>query len=370
MKDTELIIQAFKSVESKIERLKQIESELNSLNTRGFEGEVRSIRSKLKKPQRVDEVSQEFASLKRNIEARKMAEGATIAEVSREGQTQRKQDFGGDIFGDISKKYDIDPTPFGGGGFADVHKATRKEDGRVVAIKIPRFAKFATLDLTVVHGFEKEAHTWSTLHHPNIVEFIEYGTKPYPWISMEYVENGSLRQRIGHLSLKETLDIAIHLCDALYHAHHVGVFHQDIKPENILFDSKNNPKLTDWGLGKWTLDTSRQTGFVGMTPPYSSPEQVKPSEFGKTSFLTDIFQCGVVLYEMVTGQLPFKGEGPFELSQSITSSNPPKLIEINPRLPTIIDSVIDRCLAKKQEDRYKDISAMEEALKDIRKRLQ
>ncbi|MBI4333667.1 MAG: serine/threonine protein kinase, partial [Chloroflexi bacterium] len=121
----------------------------------------------------------------------------------------------------------------GAGGFAEVYKAIRKEDGLTVALKVPRLAGFQT---TQPEAFLKEADHWKNLRHPGIVRLIEFGQTPIPYIAMEYMPGGSLRSRIGSLTLPEALAIAGQLAEALFYAHRHGLVHLDIKPENVLFD--------------------------------------------------------------------------------------------------------------------------------------
>lgn len=357
MKDLDTIVREFKVFGAKVQRLKQAEAELASLNTEEFESEARSIQSKLKQPQYVDDVEYQLSTLKRKLKAKQVEHGATVAMSSATRGKQSKPDLGGDI----SRNYDVLEL-IGFGGFADVYKAKRKVDGRLVAIKIPRIAQLATVE---PRAFLQEAELWSRLKHPNIVEIIEFGTKPYPWICMEYLEKGSLRQRIGKLNLDDALDIAIQICDSLYYSHHLGVIHRDIKPENVLFNEHDRPKLADWGLGKMMLELSMHSGYTG-TPAYSSPEQVKPAEFGDVGWWTDIYQCGAIIYEMVTGQLPFKGQSPLELALSIASGEVSKPSEVVAGLPEELDKVVAQCLARNKEERYKDISMLKAALEEIK----
>lgn len=360
MKKLDEIVQAFKIFGEKVQRLKQLESELNALNAESYEAEVESIRANLKKPQAIEQVEREMDSLKRNIKYKDVDRGVTLAAPSKREDRPPKPELGGEI----SEKYEILDL-LGFGGFADVYKAHRKEDGRIVAIKVPRLAQFETVEPRI---FLEEAQLWSRLSHPNIVEVIEYGTKPYPWIAVEYMEGGSLRLKIGDLKLEESIDIALKICDALYYTHHLGVIHRDIKPENILSDKENNPKLADWGLGKMMIDLSMRSGSTG-TPYYSSPEQVNPAKFGDVGWWTDIYQCGAVLYEMVTGKLPFEGQSTLELAISITDSEVVKPREVNPELPEEINDVVAQCLAKDIGERYKDISIMKTALENIKRSL-
>jgi len=371
MKDIQEIEREFKKFGEKVERLKQLERELKTLNTQGFESAVQSITGKLKKPQLVDEVAREIEVLRKSIET-----------DGRKRTVLARREVG------MSEKYDIQEL-IGLGGFADVYKATKKDDGRFVAIKRPRLAQSETIETPI---FLEEAKLWSQLHHRNIVEVIEYGPEPIPWIAIEYMEGGSLRSKIGRwfppikdregkekaelpAHFEECISIAIQLCDALGWAHNLGFIHRDIKPENILFDNQNNPKLSDWGLGKRTIELAMnsaqtmQSGIMG-TIAYAAPEQVKPEHFGQTGWWTDIYQCGAVLYEMAIGQLPFPGEGIFKMAGNIVETDLVKPSNINPELPKKIDVIVAKCMAKDKENRYQDIYMMKADLESIKESLE
>ncbi|UCC59428.1 MAG: protein kinase [Dehalococcoidia bacterium] len=374
MRSINEIEQGFRTFAFKLQRLYQFGVELDSLNTEGFEKEVQSIRAKLKQPKAVAQVAEEIDALKKRIQARETnsrkerveaREIDTMATVAAPSKSAEAQPLTRELGGELSEKYEVMDL-IGFGGFADVYKARRKEDGQIVAVKIPRLAQFETVE---PGAFLQEAQLWSRLSHPNIVKVFEYGTKPYPWIAVEYMEKGSLRSRIGQITLEECLEVALQICDALYYTHHLGVIHRDIKPENILCDSENNPKLSDWGLGKMMIELSMKSGSTG-TPYYSSPEQVSPAKFGEVGWWTDIYQCGAVLYELVTGQLPFQGQSPLELALSITGSEVVKPSDIKPDLPAEFDSIIEQCLAKDKDMRYKDISIMRSALENVKSSLQ
>ncbi|MEM2507260.1 MAG: serine/threonine-protein kinase [Nitrososphaeria archaeon] len=145
----------------------------------------------------------------------------------------------------------------GSGGFGEVFKCY-DANNRVMALKFPKIKSLETVSADVFKKFLDEAKVWSKLKHPNIVEVFSYGVKPVPWIAMEFMEGGSLDEKLkyGPLKLTDALNIAIKVSDAIYFAHHHGVVHQDIKPKNILFDRQGNPKITDWGLSKVLLEES------------------------------------------------------------------------------------------------------------------
>jgi hypothetical protein len=248
----------------------------------------------------------------------------------------------------------------GSGGFSDIYRAERS-DGLIVALKVPRLAPFQTF---VPSDFLKEAEIWSKLNHPHIVKVFEYSAKPYPWIAIEFMEGGSLRSRIGKLSLEDSLDIALKLSQALFYAHHYGVIHRDIKPENVLFDQLDTPKLTDWGLGKVMLEASRSvSGFKG-TLAYSAPEQLSVTKYGEPDWRTDIYQLGAMLFEMLTGQLPFGGELARILTEELVP--PSKLV---PGIPPEVDELVLRSIARKKEDRFSDVSLLSDYLQKALKQL-
>jgi hypothetical protein len=267
-----------------------------------------------------------------------------------------------DVSVQLSKKYKTFDA-IGFGGFSDVYKAQRKKDGLVVALKVPRMVQFATIQPTL---FIDEAKIWKKLTHKNIISIYEYGTRPYPWIAMEYMEGGSLRGKIGKVSIKEALDILLEICDALYYTHHLGVVHRDIKPDNILFDMKGTPKVGDWGLGKLMLDLSTKTGSSG-TPAYSAPEQINPNEYGETGWWTDIYELAATAYEMFTGKTPFTGTGALELALNILNDELIAPSSINHEIPEELDRVLIKALSRKKDDRYKDISVMVEDLAKVEK---
>ncbi|MFC1999813.1 serine/threonine-protein kinase [Chloroflexota bacterium] len=256
----------------------------------------------------------------------------------------------------------------GSGGFADVYLG-RSNDGLTVAVKIPRLSQYETIESK---DFMGEAELWSRLGKqklPYIVELYECGAVPYPWIAMEYMAGGSLRERMGSLAWRDALDIAMKLMQALHSAHHHGVIHRDIKPENVLFHNQDTPKLTDWGLGKVLLDASMSSiGFKG-TIAYSAPEQLAGSRFGVVDWRTDIYQMGMLVYEMLTGQLPFAGLEPGTVIPRILTEEPLPPSKVNTGIPAGLDAPVLRALAKGKEDRFQTMDAfkdrLEEALKGL-----
>lgn len=247
------------------------------------------------------------------------------------------------------------------GGSSDVYRAERK-DGLIVAMKIPRLDPESTSEYNFIL---KEAELWSKLNHSSIAKIYEYGATPYPWIAIEYMEGGSLRKLIGKLSLEKSIGISIQIADALFYASHLGIIHRDLKPENILFDNNNIPKIVDWGLGKRLLDMTGNMSTSKGTVLYSAPEQLSPSRFGNADWRTDIFQFGIVLYEMIAGKHPFSEYKFEDIYDDITNKEIPAPSQQNPQIPIELDRIIIKATAKRKEDRYQDFSALIDDLKDI-----
>ncbi|RLC92924.1 MAG: hypothetical protein DRI40_09410 [Chloroflexi bacterium] len=352
----------FEALQARIERLKQAEHELDALDAppEVFGTEIESIRSKLRTPSKVEEVEQELTALKELVAkpAEAPDKDAPVANASQAvDELQEVPPIG--VLPELAG-YDV-LDRIGAGGFSDIHRA-RRQDGLVVALKIPRLSPFQTL---VPSDFLREAELWSKLDHPYIVKVYEYGTKPYPWIAMEFMEGGSLRARIGTLSLKESLQIGVEMAQVLFYAHHHGIIHRDIKPENILFDMDKTSKLTDWGLGKMLLESSMTaSGFKG-TLAYSSPEQLSGSRFGGVDWRTDIYQLGTVLHEMLTGQKLFLGDEPGATIARILTEEPTAPSKVRPDIPQELDRIVIKAVARRKGERYQDVSALEEDLQTV-----
>ena len=241
----------------------------------------------------------------------------------------------------------------GKGGFARVFKAKRKQDGKVVAIKIP-----ISLDSATGKSFLREIENWTKLKHPNIVRVYDYNILPIPFFEMEYCEDSleNLLRRRGYLPPMEAAGIIFDIAEGLKYAHSLRIIHRDLKPSNILL-KQGIPKISDWGLSK-VLKESRSSTFASLTPHYAAPEQISKSKFGSTDERTDIWQLGVIFYQLVTGKLPFEGEDFIEVSSSIVYETPERPSEINPDAEPL-DDIIMRCLAKRKEERYESTAELQ-----------
>lgn len=256
----------------------------------------------------------------------------------------------------LSARY-ADVTYIGRGGNARVFRAVRRADGETVAVKIP----LGTDELTGRY-FLKEMRIWEGLDHPNIVRLYALNILPVPFVEMEYVER-SLQEIEKPVSEAVALKIARGVAAGLGYAHERGVIHRDIKPANLLVAPGWVPKITDWGLGKEVADTGT-TSVTAFSLDYAAPEQVSPSQFGPPGRETDIFQFGVVLYELLTGGRPFPGEGIGEVSMAILTADPPLPSTLDPALAGW-DRVVGRCLAKDPERRYHSVADLLDALDGV-----
>jgi serine/threonine protein kinase/Tfp pilus assembly protein PilF len=270
-------------------------------------------------------------------------------------------------------------SPIGSGGMGEVFLARDKKLDRQVAIKFlnQKFSK----DEALLSRFKQEAKAASALNHPNILTVYEVGENDGAhYIATEYIDGKTLRERMkSRLTFDDTLSIMVQTAEALSAAHQAGIVHRDIKPENIMVRSDGYVKVLDFGLAKLTeIDSSdgeEQTrklvkthpGVVMGTATYMSPEQAR----GKpTDARSDVFSFGVVLYELVTGRVPFSGETMTDTLSSIISSEPQPVTTIAPHLPRELQRIIQKTLKKKRDQRYHSTRDLLVDLKELRDELQ
>ncbi|MDI3474745.1 MAG: eukaryotic-like serine/threonine-protein kinase [Thermococcaceae archaeon] len=253
----------------------------------------------------------------------------------------------------------------GEGGFAKVFKVKRKSDGEIVAIKIPR------IDERTSGLFIKEVAAWYNLNHENIVRLYKADILPIPYLEMEFVEGVELDEKtIRDLDAypkpvdEETaLKIITGIANGLKHAHSKGIYHFDLKPLNVLLKSDLTPKITDWGLAKISARSSLSQHY-GYSPLYASPEQLDEEVFGIPDHRTDIYQLGLIFYELLTGGLPYSATTPGALIGKILQARPKRPSEINPALAKY-DGLFEKLLAKKKEDRFSSVEEFLEALNSL-----
>jgi beta-lactam-binding protein with PASTA domain/class 3 adenylate cyclase/tRNA A-37 threonylcarbamoyl transferase component Bud32 len=256
----------------------------------------------------------------------------------------------------------------GSGGMADVYLARDRELDREVAFK--KLRQHYAHDEEVVERFEREAKSAASLSHPNIVSVYDRGeTKDGSYyIVMEHVPGGNLKERIlekGPLPPDEAAAIALQVARALEAAHERGVVHRDVKPENVLLTESGEAKVADFGIARAVAaSTVTKTGFVVGTAHYLSPEQALGHPATPRS---DLYSLGVVLYEMLTGELPHDAETPVGIVMKHVSGRlqPPR--DVNPEVPEELDAVVVRLLARDPEDRYRDAVEVIEDLERVRR---
>ena len=243
----------------------------------------------------------------------------------------------------------------GRGGIAWVFSARRKSDGIKVAVKIP-----ISFDETTGKCFLNEIAAWETLRHENIVEVTAVNILPVPYVEMEFVP-GSLEAVEKPIPVWKAVHIINGITAGLQYAHEHGFIHRDIKPHNILLTDAVVPKITDWGMSKVLAADVKKSSIAGFSLSYAAPEQVSPSEFGRTGERTDIYQLGVVFYELVTGSIPFGGESIVEVGNSILRDDPIPPSEYNPDAEAV-QKIILKCLEKDPARRFQSAAELLDAL--------
>ncbi len=257
----------------------------------------------------------------------------------------------------------------GEGGMGVVYKAHDTRLDRDVALKF--LPQYLTSDPTEKERFYHEARAAAALTHNNIAvvhEIGEYDNQIF--IAMEYVEGKTLKQLLTSepLPIKKVLDIAIQVCEGLAAAHEKGIVHRDIKSDNIIVTGKGQPKITDFGLAKVKGATKlTKAGSTLGTAAYMSPEQAQGEEVDQRS---DIFSFGVVLYEMLTGRLPFRGEHHAALIYSIINEQPAPVARFNEEVTPELEHIVMKALTKETDERYQHADDMLADLRSERKKLE
>jgi serine/threonine protein kinase len=267
-------------------------------------------------------------------------------------------------------KYEIIRT-LGKGATAVVYLARDPNSGREVAVKLIRFGEDnAVMSRRLRKLFQIEGSTGRRLNHPNIVKIYDAQIESdQAYIVMEYIEGQALDYYCAInrlLPMHRAIGIIFKCCLALDHAYRQGVVHRDIKPANIMIDADDNPKITDFGLAlNLHKDMNRDSTFImGVgSPAYMSPEQIKNYPLNQK---TDLYSLGVVLFQLLTGRLPFRAANHGALTYKIVNMDPPSVCDLNPNLPTGLDPILKKALEKDLYNRYRNGAEFAKDLSTVR----
>lgn len=262
-------------------------------------------------------------------------------------------------------KYELDPTPIGRGAMGIVYKAFDPDLWQSVAIKVIR--------TEILEGpgegnarlrFKNEAVAGRRLRHPNIVPVYDYGEEQEcSYIVMAFVEGRRLKDVLDgdhRFSVPEALSIMDQLLEALDYAHRKNVVHRDIKPANILYGEDGRIQVADFGIAKVDASTLTRTGAVLGTPGYMAPEQWQGTPSDQRA---DLFAAGVILYELLTGEQPFRGSTGIATMQQVLSLEPVRPSQLNIQVPLVLDKIVAKAIAKRREERFPFAGEFASALK-------
>jgi tRNA A-37 threonylcarbamoyl transferase component Bud32 len=252
----------------------------------------------------------------------------------------------------------------GQGGMATVFKAYHAALDRYVALKVLHPAFFE--DQSFIGRFQREARVVAKLEHPNIVPIYDYSeAEKRPYLVMKYIEGETLKARLsrGSLNANEIKRVVDSVGSALAYAHKQGILHRDIKPSNVLIQNDGAMYLADFGLARIAQagESTLSSDSIMGTPQYISPEQARGDKDLDEG--TDIYSFGVMLYEMVVGQVPFSADTPFSIIHDHIYTPLPIPRSVNENVPESVERVLLKALAKERADRYEDVSSMVEAFK-------
>jgi eukaryotic-like serine/threonine-protein kinase len=286
-----------------------------------------------------------------------------------------------DLIGQSIGHYQIESL-LGVGGMGQVYLARDERLGRKVALKL--LPERLTVDETQLSRFKTEARSASALNHPNILTVYEIGAEGNrQFIATEFIEGMTLRASLGcgRMNLHAALEIAVQVASALAAAHETGVVHRDIKPENIMLRPDGYVKVLDFGIAKLTEQSpasdhyevgttavlQTRPGLVLGTGHYMSPEQARGQ---KVDARSDIWSLGVVIYEMIAGIPPFRGETPSDCIASILTTEPPPLSGVLPDVSLNLESILQKALRKNSDERYQTIKEMLADLRNLKGELE
>ena len=252
-------------------------------------------------------------------------------------------------------------------GMATIYKAWDEKAERHVALKVPHL-QFES-DVAFFSRFEREAEIGRRLDHPGILRFFDVpGPKSRPYIVMELLQGRTLAQVLNEvrpLPVADAVQIAIRIADALVHMHERGIVHRDLKPQNIMICDDGTLRVMDFGIARGT--EMRRLTFVGFTPAMGTPDYMAPEQVKgrRGDARTDIYSLGAILYEMVTGTTPFKGDNPFLVMNARLSGDPIAPREVNAEIPPELEEIILHAMERDPRRRYQSAAEMKAELEDF-----
>jgi eukaryotic-like serine/threonine-protein kinase len=262
---------------------------------------------------------------------------------------------------EVAGRYTV-RSPIGEGAYSVTYRAIDNALQRDVAIKVLReqYAAHEGFD----SRFEREARSAARISHPNVISVYDYGRQGHlPYIIMQFVDGPNLKEYVreeGPLTVEESINFARQILDGLSAIHDEGIIHRDVKPQNVLIDDGMQAKITDFGVAFVTVDPGlTETGMAVGTAAYMAPEQASGEAVGPQA---DLYAVGVILYELLTGRLPFPGDNPVQVMYRHVNEMPAPPRSINRSVPLGVEAVVLKALAKDALDRFPDARTMRDAL--------
>jgi serine/threonine protein kinase len=275
---------------------------------------------------------------------------------------QENKTYGQQLSPEFLAKYEITGL-LGEGGMGQVLRGRQKGLGRDVAIKLLTMRSYATPERR--ERFRHEAQRCANMNHPNLVGVYDYGEDgERPYMVMELVDGESIAERLkreGRFSIRETLKIGIDICEGLQYAHDLGLVHRDIKSDNVLLDKKEKQvKVADFGIAIEADEGEEKNNVIIGTPSYMSPEQASGK---KADHRSDIYSTGIILYEMLTGKVPFTGETSMAIIIKHLNEQAGGMRDMNPEVPPQLEDIVQRALEKSPDHRYQTCRDLASQLK-------